>query len=247
MPIEFRCPVCRKLLRVPEVAAGRQAQCPVCAHLITIPSAFPQPERSEMPEGASGGPSWGIEGTPEGGSGAGFSGPVPPGGGEGTGWAPSESGLGAPVQAGYPSDFARSRDWLYAQTRVSGPATWLIVLSILGIVALVLNLLLLIAGISLVGMVMQDQPGGPRDDEVSDFLFRGVFNLITNLLSLAVQIFILVAALKMKELRNYGLAMTAAILCLVPCTSPCCCLIGIPIGIWMLTVLNDPRVKNAFR
>ncbi len=247
MPIEFRCPVCRKLLRVPEDTAGRQAQCPVCAHVITIPSPVPQPEKSEIPEGALGGPSWGPEGTPEGGSGAGFSGPVPPGGGEGTGWAPSESGLGAPVQAGYPSDFARSRDWLYAQTRVSGPAICLIVLSILSIVVLVLYLFLWIAGISLLGTVVHDQPGGPPDDEVLGFLFQGAFNLIATILSLAVQIFILLAALKMKELRNYGWAMTAAILCLVPCTSPCCCLIGIPIGIWMLTVLNDPRVKNAFR
>jgi hypothetical protein len=39
--------------------------------------------------------------------------------------------------------------------------------------------------------------------------------------------------------------MTAAILALVPCTSPCC-LAGIPAGIWALVVLAKPEVKAGF-
>ena len=52
-------------------------------------------------------------------------------------------------------------------------------------------------------------------------------------------------ALKMKNLENYGLSMSAAIIACIPCCS-CCCL-GIPVGIWALIVLNKPEVKSAFQ
>ena len=39
--------------------------------------------------------------------------------------------------------------------------------------------------------------------------------------------------------------MTASILAVVPCVSPCC-LVGLPIGIWALVVLSKPEVKSQF-
>jgi len=56
---------------------------------------------------------------------------------------------------------------------------------------------------------------------------------------------ILLGALKMKNLQSYGFAMTAAILAMIPCLSPCC-LLGFPMGIWAIAVLVDPQVKAAF-
>ena len=53
----------------------------------------------------------------------------------------------------------------------------------------------------------------------------------------------IVAALKMKRLRAYGLAITASILAII---SPVC-LIGLPIGIWALIVLTRPEVRGAFQ
>lgn len=40
--------------------------------------------------------------------------------------------------------------------------------------------------------------------------------------------------------------MAVSILSMVPCVSPCC-LLGLPVGIWALVVLNTPEVKQAFR
>ena len=40
--------------------------------------------------------------------------------------------------------------------------------------------------------------------------------------------------------------MVAAVVALLPCVSPCC-LVGLPIGIWALTTMNKPEVKDAFR
>ena len=50
---------------------------------------------------------------------------------------------------------------------------------------------------------------------------------------------------QMKALENYPLALTASILAIIPCLSPCC-LVGLPIGIWAIVVLSKPEVKAAF-
>jgi hypothetical protein len=51
------------------------------------------------------------------------------------------------------------------------------------------------------------------------------------------------AAVKMKRLQAYGLALTASILTVI--LSPAC-LIGLPIGIWALVVLSQRDVRAAF-
>ena len=63
---------------------------------------------------------------------------------------------------------------------------------------------------------------------------------------LAVNVVIFAGAVRMAQLKNYRLAMTAAILAVIPCIGPCY-LLGIPFGIWALVVLRDPVVWYAFR
>ncbi|HEY1171172.1 MAG TPA: DUF4339 domain-containing protein [Verrucomicrobiae bacterium] len=58
-------------------------------------------------------------------------------------------------------------------------------------------------------------------------------------------ILIFLGAFRMLNLKNYGLAMTGAIAAFLPCICPCC-LLGIPLGIWALVVLNNADVKNHF-
>lgn len=48
MSIEFHCPQCEKLLRVPEGTAGKSAKCPECGALTVIPAAS-APERPVEP------------------------------------------------------------------------------------------------------------------------------------------------------------------------------------------------------
>jgi hypothetical protein len=57
-------------------------------------------------------------------------------------------------------------------------------------------------------------------------------------------IVILLGAWKMMRAESYGLALTASILSLLPCTA--CCVLGLPFGIWGLVVLNDANVKACF-
>jgi hypothetical protein len=49
----------------------------------------------------------------------------------------------------------------------------------------------------------------------------------------------------MQKLQSYQFALTASIVAMVPCISPCC-LFGLPFGIWALVVLNKPEVKSQF-
>jgi len=48
----------------------------------------------------------------------------------------------------------------------------------------------------------------------------------------------------MGRLQSYGLAATAAVLALIPCTPAW--MISLPMGIWALVVLSDPKVRAAF-
>lgn len=70
--------------------------------------------------------------------------------------------------------------------------------------------------------------------------------LAGNAFSLAVGAVVLAGALQMRSLGSYALAMVGAIVAVIPCTSPCCCLISMPVGIWCLVVMNRPEVKEAF-
>ena len=59
-------------------------------------------------------------------------------------------------------------------------------------------------------------------------------------------VLMLIGALKMMKLESWGLALTSAILVMLPCGS-CCCCIGLGVGIWTAVILSKPEVKGAFR
>lgn len=132
------------------------------------------------------------------------------------------------------------------ERKVSGPATALLVTAIIGI-------LLAVAGIamSLLGMGMAGLGGGMEGfggQEVPSWLvpmMSGTFQLVGNLIGIAIGCLILFAALQMKKLKNWGLAMAGSVVAMIPCLSPCCVL-GLPFGIWALVVLLKPEVKASF-
>jgi predicted PurR-regulated permease PerM len=73
----------------------------------------------------------------------------------------------------------------------------------------------------------------------------GVGYVVLFILALILSVVTILGGMKMKNLQSRGLAMTGAVLAMIPCISPCC-LIGLPVGIWALVVLNDPDVKAGF-
>ena len=73
---------------------------------------------------------------------------------------------------------------------------------------------------------------------------RGPLAAVISLVVAAVNGFVLFGAIKLLRLQNFGLVMTAVIVAMLPCQ--CCCLLGLPFGIWALMVLNKPEVKSHF-
>ncbi|MEQ1825250.1 MAG: hypothetical protein ABL921_04865 [Pirellula sp.] len=60
-----------------------------------------------------------------------------------------------------------------------------------------------------------------------------------------ISVVILFGGIQMLRLKSWGMALTAAILAMIDFGS-CCCVIGLPIGIWALIVLQAQDVKQAF-
>ncbi len=73
---------------------------------------------------------------------------------------------------------------------------------------------------------------------------RGPLAGVVSLAVVALNGFVLFGAIQMLRLRNYGVALAAAIAAMLPCQ--CCCVFGLPFGIWALVGLNKPEVKSQF-
>jgi hypothetical protein len=130
--------------------------------------------------------------------------------------------------------------------RLNAPGITLIVLGILGVLGAIAGVLMNLLGMggNLAGMGGRES-GGPMDQYIT--LMSGGLGLVLNILNVFLSALIAFGGFKMRTGESYPLALTASILCIVPCTSPCCCLIGIPVGIWALIVLMDKDVKASFR
>lgn len=132
-----------------------------------------------------------------------------------------------------------------AQELVSGPATAMLVTGILCAVLSVIALVMNLTGSAFT------PPPGEMPAEMKPFFdmmqqMQGPVAIVSSLISVAISGLIIFAAQKLRALQSFSLVVTAAILAIVPCTSPCCC-IGIPVGIWVLVVLFKPEVKSAFQ
>ena len=126
-----------------------------------------------------------------------------------------------------------------ASRQVSGPATGLLVTGIIGAFFAGLGLIASIVGMGIAPFIREEIP-----ERYAEF-WEGSIGAASSIVGIAVAAFIIFAALKMKELRQWELSLAASIVAMIPCISPCC-ILGLPIGIWALVVLLRPEVKEAF-
>jgi phage FluMu protein Com len=220
MAIEFRCAHCHKLLRVGDDAAGKKARCPDCG---TIQEACD-----------SGGSLTGFSPRSESAS---FSNPSQSTPAPANPFSEKEITTSpfsqdattnpylSPVGPGVAPP--ASRDVI--QDKVRLPAVAMLVVAGLTLFTQLATCVVMIVNVR--GRV------GPAEI---------LINMIGIGLGIAVNGVIVLGAFKMQRLENYPLAVTAAVLSIIPCTSTCC-LLSIPIGIWSMAILSDPQVKQAFR
>jgi len=126
-----------------------------------------------------------------------------------------------------------------ASRKVSAPATGLLVTGIIGAFFAALTLIASIVGMSIAPFIRDEIP-----ERYAEF-WEGSVGAASSVVGLAVAAFIIFAALKMRELKQWELCLAASIVAMIPCISPCC-ILGLPIGIWALVVLLRPEIKEAF-
>ncbi len=124
-----------------------------------------------------------------------------------------------------------------SEGQVNGPAIGLMITAILGFLGQAVSLIWRLVGTSMMA----------TDERMPAWAiaFSGTMGVVASIVGILMSALILIGALKMKKLENYGLAMTASVIAMIPCISPCC-LLGLPIGIWALVVLSKPEVKSTF-
>ncbi len=243
MPILIQCPSCERRLRVPDNLLGKQVKCPSCQTTFTAAEDGESEETLRSP--AEERPAV----TPR-------RRPAAPPPEEDEGYEeerPSRASRRRPPdeedeeqEEDYEEEDRprrrrrrRRRSTADAEGAVAGPAIALLITGILGVLVGVVNIIFQVANPNGAG-----QPfGGPPGGGAPDASFR-VGQMIGAGLSLVLPILVTAGAIQMKRLQGYGLAMTAAIVAMVPCTP--CCLLGLPFGIWALVVLAREDVKRAF-
>lgn len=128
-----------------------------------------------------------------------------------------------------------------AREMVSGPAIGLMVTGGLGIATNAFSII-----IHLIRTASPPPPPGlPPELAHLIQVMNGPVGTFACILGLGISVFVLFGALRMQKLASRGLALTTAIVAMVPCFSPCCVL-GLPIGIWALVVLGKPEVQSQF-
>ena len=92
---------------------------------------------------------------------------------------------------------------------------------------------------------------GLMNQGINPFAIQGansslIMTIAVLVISLGLPIVTVYGALKMRQLRSYGFAVTACILPMIPCVNSCCCGLALPFSIWGLVVLLDPNVRSLF-
>jgi hypothetical protein len=133
---------------------------------------------------------------------------------------------------------------------VLGPA---VALTVVGALALVLAMFVL-AGQIFFAVLYARQGDASHAGDVRLTAFKGknpdqqlteiVSGFVGALVGVCWALALIVGAHKMRTFRSYGWAMAATIIAMVPCNL--CCIIGMPISIWSLIVLNRPEVMRGF-
>jgi hypothetical protein len=140
---------------------------------------------------------------------------------------------------------------LSLKAKIVAPAVGLLVVAILSVLFTFLNLFGNVFNRWFLRMAENSNLPPEKLDPLREGIARGDFGVIhylAALLNVCAALVIILGALRMMKQQSYGLAVTASILTLVPCigTSICCCVIGVPVGVWALIVLMQTDVRAAF-
>jgi len=225
------CPSCNHKLRVPEELLGQVVQCPMCRLVFTTPTRGAQPIPSVLPVPPA--PIGDLAAVP----------PPPP--------APSDFPVhraAPPVPQGTDAEEAHEGALLL----IRPPATLLLLLGVVGWIANAFNALRIkFSGVEGIARELEQQQqlleqwglGASAHGMTPEFVYRTSLIMHVGLLLLCTGV--IAGATQMLRQRGYWFAVLGSLLAMGNLTM-CCCVLGLPVGIWSLVVLSRPEVRRAF-
>jgi hypothetical protein len=128
-----------------------------------------------------------------------------------------------------------------ARERVLLPAIFLMVAGGLGLALGLLNAALELTGAA-AGPNPFMNPQQANDPQLQQI--EKVTKVVGPILNILWGLIVLFGGWQMRSLSSRGFVVFSCVWAMLPCNG--CCLLGIPIGIWALVVLNDPMVKRVY-
>lgn len=122
---------------------------------------------------------------------------------------------------------------------VAAPAIALMIVGALGLLGSFYNIFT---------ALMSEPVIDPNTPEVVQEIIRnsrGPVAIVVQCLFIIVNLVIITGAFFMSRMQSWGMSLTSTILAMVN-FGTCCCVLGLPIGIWSLVILLRPEIKAAF-
>ncbi len=121
------------------------------------------------------------------------------------------------------------------------PAIGLVVLGLLGVVAGLFGMFATIDPQDLVGSGITEEQAA----KIAEAIETGGTAL--HVLGVLLSGFVVWAGFQMLQRRAWTACVIANVLVMVPCITSCCCVLGLPIGVFGLITLFDAEVKRSFQ
>ncbi len=128
----------------------------------------------------------------------------------------------------------------FNKAKVQAPAIALIVCGTLGLFASIYG--------AINALVSQVPPIPPDAPELAVQMMKGTVGPLAagiQTVFIFVDLFIIFGGIQMFRIKTWAVAMAATIVSMLNVGS-CCCIIGLPVGIWALVILLMGDVKRAF-
>jgi predicted Zn finger-like uncharacterized protein len=220
MPVIINCPSCARQLRVPESLLGKRVKCPSCETTFTAAESGAPPEAVQERAAPR------EERLP----------PAPQETEDYEPWDEGDESVERPRRRR-----RRRRDPGRTAGYVLPPAICLLVVGILGLAVTLFNVVFALTA----PPPHIDPPGAAVLQKIQESS-RGPAAAVIQAAFAVVNLVIILSAIQMMRRQTYGLAMAGSILAMIN-IGTCCCILGLPVGIWSVIVLCLEDVKESFR
>jgi predicted Zn finger-like uncharacterized protein len=230
MPNTIHCPSCNRELRVPDELLGKKVKCPACSTTFTASVAGPEAA------------------------------PVPPPPAPDAGYEEEAPRQPRPIPRsaeyeveGAEEDYDRPRPKRFKRGLVAlrAPAICLLVTGVFGFLgsAYYMFSTLITDRATMLAQMEKMQPAkDPEQAKMQKQIAEAMVGpgaIVAHAVFVFINLIIILGSIMMLIGKMRWLAMTASVLAMMNIDC-CCCVLGIPFGIWSLIALSNPDAKAAF-